>query len=182
MWKRLAKPIGRATRICVAALLVVVAAGYQATAQAGTATANLAVQMTVTASCTINAATLNFGSVAGTTLATTLQPGSTTVSVTCTNASPYSIAMDNGLNVSGSQRRMVNGGIFINYNLYTDAAHTNPWTTATSNTACTTTNDCYLGTGSGSAQTVNIYGTVPATVTAPNTGTYSDTVTMTITY
>lgn len=166
----------------VIALFVAAASGHQTTAQAGTSTANLTVQITITAACTINTATLNFGSVAGTTLATTLQSGSTTVSVTCTNGSPYSIAMDNGANVSGSQRRMANAGNFINYDLYTDSAHTNPWTTAASSTTCTTTNGCFLGTGNGSVQTINIYGTAPATGTAPNTGTYTDTVVMTLTY
>jgi len=178
----LKRQVGQAARIGAVALFVALASGHQSSAQAGTSTANLTVQITITASCTINAATLNFGSVAGTTLATTLQSGSTTVSVTCTNGSPYSIAMDNGANASGSQRRMANAGNFISYNLYTDAAHTNPWTTATSSTTCTTTNGCFLGTGNGSAQTVNIYGNVPATGTAPNTGTYTDTVVMTITY
>ncbi|WP_194459456.1 spore coat U domain-containing protein [Bradyrhizobium sp. CCBAU 53421] len=178
----LKRRIRQAARMAAVALFVAVASGYQTSAQAGTSTANLTVQITITASCTINAATLNFGSVSGTTLATTLQSGSTTVSVTCTNGSPYSIAMDNGANVSGSQRRMANAGNFINYDLYTDSAHTNPWTTATSSTTCTTTNGCFLGTGNGSAQTINIYGTVPATGTAPSTGTYTDTVVMTITY
>jgi spore coat protein U-like protein len=153
------------------------------TAQAGTSTAALTVQITITASCTINAATLNFGaSVAGTTLVASAVSGSTTASVTCTSGSPYSIGMDNGANVSGSQRRMANGANYLNYNLYVDSLHANPWTTASSSSTCTTTSDCYLGTGSGSAQTVNIYGAVPSTGTAPPTGTYTDTVTMTITY
>ncbi|WP_128971318.1 Csu type fimbrial protein [Bradyrhizobium tropiciagri] len=177
------RQVGQAAGIRAAVVLfVALASGCQSSAQAGTSTANLTVQITITASCTINAATLNFGSVSGTTLATTLQSSSTTVSVTCTNGSPYSIAMDNGANPSGSQRRMANAGNFISYNLFTDAAHTNPWTTATSSTTCTTTNGCFLGTGNGSAQTINIYGDVPATGTAPNTGTYTDTVVMTITY
>jgi spore coat protein U-like protein len=178
----LMQPLGWAVRIA-AMCLFLVGTNYQATAQAGTATANLAVQITITAACTISAATLNFGSsVSGISIASTPLNGSTTTSVTCTNASPYSIAMDNGLNVSGSQRRMANGGNFINYNLYVDAARLNPWTTATSSTVCTTTSGCYLGIGTGSAQTITVYGTVPSTTTAPNTGTYSDTVTMTITY
>ena len=152
-------------------------------AQAGTATSNLTVQITITAACTINAATLNFGaSVPGTTLVASNVDASTTVSVTCTNLSPYSIGMDNGANVSGSQRRMKSGSNFLNYNLYVDAGLTNAWTTASSNVACTTANSCFLGTGNGSAQSVNIYGRVPSTGTAPPTGTYTDTVTMTITY
>jgi spore coat protein U-like protein len=153
-------------------------------AQAGTATANLAVQIIITASCTINAASLNFGSNAGTTLVSTDITANTTVSVTCTSGSPYAIGMDNGANVSGSQRRMKSGSNFLNYNLYVDSLMTNPWTTATAGPppACTTANSCFLGTGSGSPQSVSIYGKVPSIGTAPPTGTYTDTVTMTITY
>ena len=151
-------------------------------AQAGTATASLSVSIVITASCTINAATLAFPATAGTSLITTAVSASSTVSVTCTNGSPYSIAMDNGANASGNQRRMISGSNFLNYGLYVDAAHTFPWSTATSNNSCTTAGDCYLGTGSGSAQSVNIYGLVPTTAVAPPPGTYNDTVTMTITY
>lgn len=153
-------------------------------AQAGTATANLTVQITITAACTINAATLDFGaSVPGTTLVSTNVDAATTVSVTCTNGSPYSIGMDNGANFSGS-RRMKQGATanFLSYSLYVDSGRTNAWTTAASSSTCTTANSCFLGTGSGSAQAVNIYGRVPSTGTAPPTGTYTDTVTMTITY
>jgi spore coat protein U-like protein len=161
---------------------IFVCLGAAAMAQAGTATANLTVQITITASCTINAATLDFGSNAGTTLVAANIDASTTVSVTCTNGSPYSIGMDNGANVSGSQRRMKSGSNFLNYNLYVDSARTNAWTTAASSSTCTTTNSCFLGTGNGAAQSVSIYGRVPSIGTAPPTGTYTDTVTMTITY
>ncbi len=171
-------------RLCAAALALLCAQLYQVNlAQAGTATANLTVQITIAASCTINAATLNFGSsVSGTTLIASAVTGNTTVSVTCTNGSPYSIGMDNGANASGSQRRMKSGTNFLNYGLYTDAAFTNAWTTSATNSTCTTTNSCALGTGSGAAQSVTIYGQVPSVGSAPPTGTYSDTVTMTITY
>lgn len=167
--------------LCVTA--AVVASLTSLNAQAGTATSNLTVQITITASCTINAATLDFGSnVAGTTLVSTNVDAATTVSVTCTSGSPYSIGMDNGANVSGSQRRMKSGSNFLNYNLYVDSGRTNAWTTAASSSTCTTASSCFLGTGSGSSQSVNIYGRVPSIGTAPPTGTYTDTVTMTITY
>ena len=119
---------------------------------------------------------------AGTTLVASNVDANTTVSVTCTSGSPYSIGMDNGANVSGSQRRMKSGSNFLNYNLYIDPAHTNPWTTTGSPPGCTPAGSCFLGTGNGSAQSVNIYGRVPSIGTAPPTGTYTDTVTMTITY
>jgi spore coat protein U-like protein len=152
------------------------------TSRAGTASANLTVQMTVTASCTINAATLTFPSVAGTSLTSTPATGNTTLSVTCTNGSPYAIGMGQGLNFLGGLNRMVSSGNFLPYGLYLDAAYTQPWTTAADNNSCTIVNGCYLGTGSGSAQTVPIYGQVPTIVLAPAAGTYSDTVSMTVTY
>jgi spore coat protein U-like protein len=157
-------------------------AGAPVVAQAGTSTAVLSVSIVITASCTINPATLVFAPTAGTSLVATAVNGSSTVSVTCTSGSPYSIAMDNGSNASGSQRRMISGSNFLSYDLYVDAAHTLPWSTASGPGTCTTTGDCYLGTGNGSAQSINIYGVVPTTATAPPPGTYIDTVTMTITF
>ena len=148
--------------------------------QAATATANMTVQLTVTASCTINAATLDFGNA---TLLATLIDATTTLSVTCTNTTPYSIGLDNGVNFSAS-RRMRQGATanYIGYAIYTDAARTNPWTTASSSTTCTAANSCFLGTGNGSAQSISVYGRVPALGTAPTPGAYTDTVTMTVTY
>ncbi len=165
--------------LCVAFL---VGLAPSSESQAGTATANMTVQVTITAACTINAATLDFGSNAGTSLVASNIDAATTVSVTCTNGSPYSIGMDNGANATGAQRRMKTGTNFLNYNLYVDSARTNAWTTAASSTTCTTANSCALGTGNGSAQTVSIYGRVPSIGTAPPAGSYTDTVTMTITY
>src|SRR5450631_1123936 len=107
-------------------------------AQAGTATANLAVSMTITASCTINAATLAFPSTPGTNLIASAVTASSTVSVTCTNTAPYTVGMDNGANASGSQRRMISGGNFISYGIYLDIARTQPWTTGATNSTCTT--------------------------------------------
>jgi spore coat protein U-like protein len=164
------------------AITACIYASGSVSAQATTATSNLTVQITITASCTINAATLDFGSNPGTTLVAANIDASSTVSVTCTSGSPYSIGMDNGANASGTQRRMKTGANFLNYNLYVDAGRTNAWTTAASNSTCTTANSCALGTGNGSAQSVNIYGRVPSIGTAPPTGAYSDTVLMTITY
>lgn len=151
-------------------------------ASAATTTASLTVQIIITAACTVSAATLNFGTSAGTALLSGNVTASTTVSVTCTNGAPYSIGMNNGANASGSQRRMANGANFINYDLYTDAGYVNAWTTASSSTTCTTANSCVLGTGTGSAQSSTIHGVVPSVAVAPAAGTYTDTVTMTVTY
>jgi spore coat protein U-like protein len=138
-------------------------------AHAGTATANLTVQMTVTASCTIGGGTLTFPSTPGTSLLATAVTANTTFSVTCTSTSPYSIGMGQGLNYS-SGNRMANSGNYLPYGLYVNATLANPWTTGATNSTCTTAGDCYLGTGSGSAQTITVYGKVPTTATAPVPG------------
>ena len=151
-------------------------------AQAATTTGTLTVQMTITASCTVTAATVDFGTSTGTALLSAAVNATGTVSVTCTNGSAYSIGMDNGAHASSSQRRMANGSNFINYNLYTDSGRLNAWTTASSSTTCTTASSCVTGTGTGSAQSTTIYGTVPAVAVAPAAGSYSDSVTMTVTY
>lgn len=163
---------------------ILAAALVPTVADAATATSNLSVSVTITASCTIGTASLNFGnSVSGGSLLSSALPGSTTVSATCTSGTPYSIGMDNGANASAAQRRMSNGsGAYLAYDLYTDSGRTAAWTTATSSAACASSNSCYLGTGNGTAQSVSIYGNIPQQASAPAPGSYADTVTMTITY
>jgi spore coat protein U-like protein len=90
--------------------------------------------------------------------------------------------MGQGSNYSGGSNRMASSGNFLPYGLYVDAAYTHPWTTGATNSSCTTANDCYLGTGNGAAQSINIYAQVPTTASAPTPGTYTDTVLMTVTY
>ena len=164
------------------AALATACVGLSGKVQAGTATANLTVQMTINASCTVSTATLTFPPTAGTSLTATAVTGTTTMQVNCTNTSPYSIGMGQGANYSAGTNRMASSGNYLPYGLYVDGAYTHPWTTGATNSSCTTTNDCYLGTGNGSAQTISIYGQVPTTATAPTPGTYTDTVTMTVTY
>lgn len=149
-------------------------------ANAATANGNMTVQLTVAGTCTVNTATLDFGS---TGLLTSAIDATSTLSVTCSNTTPYAIGLDNGSNFS-STRRMRQGASsnYIGYALYTDSARTVAWTTASSSTACTTTGSCVLGTGDGTAQSITVYGQVPALGTAPSPGSYSDTVTITVTY
>ena len=90
------------SRVGAASSAILVALSCAPLAHAGTATSNLTVQIEILASCTINTATLNFSptGIAGTTLIASNVDAQTTVSVTCTNGSPYSIGMDNGANFS----------------------------------------------------------------------------------
>ena len=106
------------------------------------------------------------------------------LNVQCTNSTPYTVGLDYGSYASGTQRRMYSSAQaqYISYGLYTDAAHSHPWAAASSATSCTNgSGTCYLGTGTGSTQSVTVYGLVPPQTSQPP-GTYSDTVTVTVTY
>lgn len=137
---------------------------------------------TIAAACSLSTTTLNFGS-AGTSIASNID-STATITAQCTSTTPYSIGMNDGTNASGSQNRMRLGATsnYVNYELYTDNARTKAWATTTSTSSCTGgTSTCILGTGTGSNQSVTIYGRVPPQ-TAPAAGTFSDTVVITATY
>ncbi len=179
-----ANGLGRRWALIKSALCLglIVAMAHGDLALAGTVNGTLSVQMQITASCTVGTSSLTFATTAGTSLISTQVTQTGNISVTCTNSNPYSIGLDNGQNASSGQRRMANGTNYISYNVYVDSAHTYPWSTGATNSTCTTTSDCYLGTGNGTAQTVSVYGVVPTVATAPTSGTYNDSVTITVTY
>lgn len=132
-------------------------------------------------SCQISTSPLNFGTV---TTLTSNRDATGSLTILCTNTTPYSVGINNGSNASGSQRRMRLGATanYISYNLFTDAARTSAWGSSTSATTCTSgAGTCVLGIGSGTNQTVTVYGRVPPQG-APPVGTYSDTVIVTVTF
>jgi spore coat protein U-like protein len=159
------------------ACILVLAAG---SAFAGTATSNMSVTATVTANCTITANAMNFGAY-DPIVANAAAPlnGSTTVNVACTNGSPATITMDQGLNPAGGStaaaplRQMVSGGNFLAYSLFQDNANTIVW----GNTAGTGV----ASTGTGVSVAVNVFGQVAAGQNVP-AGAYGDTVVATITF
>lgn len=100
-----------------------------------------------------------------------------TIGVQCTNTTPYNIGLNAGT-TSGATvaaRKMASGsGATINYEIFRDSARTLVWgDTVNSNTQS--------GTGSGAVQTLTVYGRVPVQPT-PAPGSYSDTITVTVTY
>jgi len=149
-------------------------------ANAGTATANLSVTATVSASCSISTTPLAFGAYdpVGANAATPLDATGGVV-VTCTNGSSTTVTLGQGLNANtGSSdttplRRMVSGANFLSYTLYQNAGHTTVW----GNTAGTGA----AHTGSGTATTVPVYGRIPAGQNVA-TGSYADTVVATVTF
>ncbi len=154
-----------------------VAAALAATngaAHAATATTSFTVQLTIEAQCLINSAsTLSFGT-QGVLSANVDQ--TSTIQVQCTNTTPYNIGLDAGTGAGATvaTRKLTGGGAAINYSLYSDAARSSVWgTTIGSNTVAST--------GTGAAQSFTVYGRIPSQTT-PAPATYTDTITVTVTY
>ena len=70
---------------------------------------------------------------------------------------------------------MTSGGNTLTYNLYTDPSRTQVWGDGTGGSNVSN------GSGSGAAQTINVYGRISSGQTVP-TGTYTDTITVTINF
>lgn len=121
--------------------------------------------------CLVTAQPINFGNHG---VLSTAVDATGAISLTCTANLAYSVALNGGLsNSPPASRRMVLGGASIIYGLYRDTGRTNVWGSAAG--------QIVTGTGTGSPQTLTVYGRVPAQNT-PAPGTYSDTVVVTVSY
>src|SRR5262249_38716376 len=139
-----------------------------------TTTTTFTSQITIAATCVINSAsTLNFGTQG---VLNTNVDQTSTIQVACTDTTPYNIGLDagTGSGATVALRKMTSGGATVSYSIYRDSARTTVW----GNTIGT---DTVAATGNGTAQNYTVYGRVPAQTT-PAPGTYTDTVTVTVTY
>jgi len=154
-----------------AAVLGTLMLGFATSANAATATTTFQVTATVQATCTISAGALAFGPYTGALISST-----STITVTCTNTSPYNVGLNPGATTGATvtTRQMLNGGAKLNYALFQDSGYTKNW-------GQTVGTDTEAGTGNGAAQTLTVYGQVAAGQ-YPNPGSYTDTVTATVTY
>ncbi|EEY78501.1 spore Coat Protein U domain protein [Acinetobacter calcoaceticus RUH2202] len=106
------------------------------------------------------------------------------VNTTCNNGTPYSIYLGDGNNrIAGGFRRMTNGSsLYIPYQLYQNSTYSTVWDIAGGVTAVGGSGGVSK-TGSGSAQSTNVYGKIPQGTTISTTpGNYSDTIVVTVTY
>lgn len=136
-------------------------------------TAAFNVTATVIKNCSVSTTPVNFGSV-GVLISNLTATG--TVSVQCTNTTPYTIGLNAGTapGATITNRKMTNGTSTVGYALYSNSARTTNW-------GDTAGIDTVSGTGSGYSQSYSVYGSVPAQPT-PAPGTYTDTITVTVTY
>lgn len=157
--------IGR--RLWLGAGLVAVAG----LASAADETTTFTVSATVAESCTVSAANLSFG-----TYDRTLGNTATAIiTANCTLGTTYSLALDFGGAVDANSRVMDDGGgSELSYQLYQNALRTTVWGTG---------GDAKTGlTGTGLDDVTNIvYGSVPSGQNKA-AGSYTDTVTVTLTY
>lgn len=138
----------------------------------------MSVSATVSDNCTVSASSVAFGNV--NVLSTTAATGTGGITVKCTNGTSWSAtaSVGNGSGASVDTRRMTHNSDStktLNYVLYTDAARTTLWGNGTSGTAISS-----VGTGSDQART--IYASVPTGQNDAALGSYSDSVTVTVTY
>ena len=142
-------------------------------ALAVTATASLGITATVQATCALTGGTLAFGTYSAAQL-----DASTTISVQCTNTTPWVVTLDPGLAPSATDttRKMAGpSGAVLGYQLYKDTSRSAHWG------ADNTDGDASSGTGNGNAQSLTDNGRDPA-AQYDTPGTYSDTITATVTY
>ena len=130
-----------------------------------------AVTATVQSTCLISASSMSFGTYTG-----AAAPSTSTVTVTCTNTTPYTVGLNAGTaTLATVTTRQMTGpsSALLNYALYSDSARTVNWGN--------TTGSWVSGIGSGSAQGLTVYGQAAAgQYVTP--GSYTDTITATVTY
>lgn len=134
-------------------------------------TGTFSVSATVANQCGVSATSMNFGSAS---LLTAALSATAQVSVSCNATLPVTVALDNGATGTGPTSRLMTAGTHtIQYGIYKDSAHSQPW----GNTVGTNT-----ASGTGPSATLTAYGQVPAQSPAPTPGSYADVVGVTVTY
>jgi spore coat protein U-like protein len=139
-----------------------------------TAQTTFRVTARVNALCEVTATDLEFGTYVaqgGTPLL-----GTTLLRTTCTPQTTFNIGLNEGTSPGASvnQRKMVSGSQVLNYQLYSDAAHSIIW-------GNTTGTDTVTGVGTGLTQDHTVFGSIPASQVIP-AGDYGDTITVRIYY
>jgi spore coat protein U-like protein len=168
-------------KILSATLAASVLAAGAAQAANPTVTTTFQVSATVQPNCTTSATALGFGNYTPGNGAVT---ANSTITVNCTKSTGYTIALNPGSTTGDAytQRLMTAGaGATLQYNLYTTAALTTVFGDGTSGATAT---DAGTGTGMANALQYTVYGQLPdnATNQASTPGTYTDTITVTVTY
>lgn len=135
-------------------------------------TAELGISAEVADACNVTTSPVDFGTVDVTNLLNDDATGS--ITVTCTTGTLWAAAADagNGSGATVTARKMTSGTDELNYGLYTDPTRLINFGGANTIT----------GVGIGTAQANTVYGRVPSGQTGVPTGSYADSVTISLTY
>src|ERR1700749_718652 len=134
------------------------------------------VSATVQQVCAVAATNLAFGSYNAS--SSTPNDATSTITVTCTPGSTYSIALNAGTTSGGTEAShlMTDGNSHtLTYNMYSDSGHATKWGDGTLSTTVVS------GTADGTHQPFTLWGEVGIGQFVPS-GSYSDTVTATVSY
>ncbi len=164
------------TLLSTALVAAMAAVAFVPAVHAASTTANMQVQIVIQNACDIGTApgTMDFATHASNE-ATAIAAQQSFV-VTCTPGATYTVGFSGGAAGDVAARTMSDGASHtVGYQLYKEVGHSNAW----GNTGA----DLVSGTGNGSAQALTVYGAVPtgANLNVP-AGTYSDTVTLSVTF
>ena len=163
-----------ARHIVAAVIAALAVPGGAAVYSNGSKTATFDVTLKIVADCSIAANAMDFGQAQGV-LSTAVRTTST-INVTCSNSTPYNVGLSAGTGTgsSGTTRYMSGTGgnsSTVQYNLFQTVGGTQ-W-------GATQGTDTLAGTGNGQAQTLTVYGEIPAQNT-PAPDTYKSTITATV--
>jgi len=158
------------------ALLTAFALGattFAANSYAAQSTDAFTVTANVTAACTISGSPLAFGNFSP--LGADVD-GTSTLTATCTNGSPYTIGLSAGTSAGAAvtTRHMTGpSGALLDYNLSPVASGGINWDLINGTTT-------RAGSGTGLAQAITVFGRIPGNQNTAKVGTYSDIITATI--
>ena len=175
--------------LLLCALFPLTTLSSNAYAAEGTLSGQIGVQVTISEGCTVGNnnssgtvnewGSINFGTYAdlsniinGTVLGSN---GTDTVTVTCTSGLSPTLKLDGGVNETDSLRAMISGSTTIPYRLYSDSSYSSE----------IAVDGSIALTADGTAQSIPIYGRIipsDQTSSAPTAGTYTDTVTATLSW
>jgi len=159
-------------RIATAAIFV----SITGTAAAASAMTSFQVSATVISTCTVSATDLVFGNYSP--VATTDTDSASTVTVQCTNLTPYAIGLGagGGSGATVAERRMTKDAQTLTYSLYQDLARNTVW-----GDDFDVGGNAVSAVGDGLSQSHTLYGRIPKGQNV-NIGTYTDTVLVTVNF
>jgi spore coat protein U-like protein len=145
-------------------------------AQAATVAQPMAVTATVKDTCTLSTAPVAFGTIdvsGGTAI-----EGTGSITVKCSRGSAWNATASAGAGGSVTSRKMTLAGDAtesLNYQLYVDSGRANAWSDSLTGTVIS-------GTGTATNDVRTVYASILAGQASAKVGSYSDSVTVTVTY